>query len=84
VTNEPFTQTGKEILASEAPDLNKKAANKLPADIATQNYDENYQCTALIYEFLQPNSGPAKFVKHSGLLSSQHLQKILPFLEQLR
>jgi hypothetical protein len=84
VTNDAFTQTGKEFPASEAPDVQKKAANKLPADIASQNYDENYQCTALIYEFLQPNSGPAKFVKNSGLLASQHLQKILPFLEQLQ
>lgn len=82
VTNVPITQTGKEVSASQAGGLAPGGGNALPVDIKEQAYTPDYQCTAMIYEFLQPNSGQAQFVHSSSLQPSQHLQKILPFLEQ--
>jgi hypothetical protein len=82
VTKEAFTETDKEPSAREAANLHDKGLNRLPVDIRDQPFTDDYRCSALVYEFLQPNSGPAQFVRSSGLLASQHLQKILPALEQ--
>ncbi len=82
VTNKPFNETGKVVAASQAATLASGGSNSLPADVRDQPYGADYQCTALVYEFLQPNSGPAKFVNSSALLPSRHLQRILPTLEQ--
>jgi len=82
VTNKPFQETGKVVAPSEAATLASGGSNSLPSDVRDQAYGEDYQCTALVYEFLQPNSGPARFVNSSALLASRHLQKILPYLEQ--
>ena len=82
VTNKPFQETGKVVAASEAATLASGGSNSLPADVRDQPYGEDFQCNALVYEFLQPNSGPARFVNSSALLASRHLQKILPYLEQ--
>ena len=84
VSNEPFNETGKEIVPSQASKLVIAGSNVLPSNIREQSYDDSYQCTALVYEFLQPNSGQAVFVRNSGLLMSQHIQGILSSLEQSR
>jgi hypothetical protein len=82
VTNTLFNQTGKVVTSAQAARLAAGGSNALPPDIKEQPYAEDYRCTALVYEFLQPNSGQAKFVSSSSLLASQHLQKLLSFLEQ--
>ena len=82
VTDKPFTRSGKEVAASQAAKLSAKGSNSLPSDMRQQEYTENFQCSAFVYEFLQSNSGQAKFVVNSGLLASQHLQKILTNLQR--
>lgn len=81
VTKESFNREGKEISAAEGFHLVDKAADRLPNEVKEEPYTGDYQCTALVYEFVHPNSGQAQFVRSSGLLPSQHLQKILHALE---
>jgi hypothetical protein len=84
VTNQPFTQTGKEVSSEQAADLAAKGSNVLPASIGQAQYSNDYTCTALIYEFVQAGSDkPAEFAKRSSLPAQTHLQKskILSFLE---
>ncbi len=82
VTDKPFTRSGKEVAVSQAAKLSARGSNSLPSDMRQQEYNENFQCSAFVYEFLQSNSGQAKFIVNSGLLASQHLQKILANLQR--
>ena len=82
VSNQPFTRSGRVVNASEAAKLVIGGKNALPGDMREQAYTDQFQCSAFVYEFLQPNSGQAQFVVNSQLLASQHLQKILPYLQQ--
>ena len=76
VTRTPFNQTGKIVSRKDAMDWLWIGLNELPDSIGKLKYSKKYKCTALIYEFEQPNPGePAELKIPSHLQGRTHLVK---------
>lgn len=74
VNPEPFFQEKEQVLFEQVMEWLKSGLNKLPDTIAELEYNEDYACTALIYEFERssPEDEPALKLP-SGLTGKQHL-----------
>ncbi|MCK4785602.1 MAG: hypothetical protein KAV87_17745 [Desulfobacteraceae bacterium] len=76
VTSTPFYQTRRMVSRQEAMDWLGSGLNELPDSIGELEYSEKYTCTALIYEFEQPNPGePGELKIPSNLQGRTHLVK---------
>lgn len=76
VTSYPFSQTDIRVSREEAIDWMGRGFNDLPDSIGQLEYSEEYTCTALIYEFEQPNPGEPNELKiPSNLQGRTHLEK---------
>ncbi len=76
VTSTPFYQARRMVSRQEAMDWLGSGLNELPDSIGQLEYLEKYTCTALIYEFEQPNPGePGELKIPSNLLGRTHLVK---------
>lgn len=76
VTPYPFSQTDIRVSREEALDWLWGGLNELPDSIGQIEYSEEYTCTALIYEFEQPNPGELGELKIPGNLQGRtHLVK---------
>jgi len=76
VSPHPFSQTDVKVSNIEAMAWHSAGLNELPDGIGALEYSEKYKCTALIYEFEQPNPGePGKLKDPSNLQGRTHLEK---------
>jgi len=75
VTTTLITQSPKRIDSKEAEAWFSRGGNILPPAIALKPWTGNHNCTALIYEFAQPNPGvPADLTTGRGLQCRDHLK----------
>lgn len=88
VTPHPFVSADTNLSYSEAQGLVQNATQKLPSSILDITYTNEYECTVLIYEFIQPESKKQKVLLKlpSELTGKIHLQKagILAMIEKER
>ncbi len=84
VTSVPFSQSGRDVTKAEVEDWLSTGMNRLPPQLGKRPLKAEHECTVLIYEFLQDESGTATFIESSALTSRTHLEKsqIMGFLEQ--
>ena len=75
VTNVPFTSSGKNISRTDAIGWLDSGFNVLPEEIKRMNFTTTYECTALIYEFVKPESGDAYLRNPGSLTAADHLKK---------
>jgi len=76
VTPTPFYQARRMVSRQEAMDWLGSGLNELPHSIGQLEYSEEYKCTALIYEYEQPNPGePGELKIPSNLQGRTHLVK---------
>lgn len=75
VTPHPFTQSNVTITAAEAQAWISTGTNKLPEEVAKQDYSLRHDCTALIYEFKGSKVKKAEFVDPSEISAETHLVK---------
>lgn len=81
--DEFFSQhEGHTVDVEEANKLAIEGANRLPDWLGDTAYTDHHWCAALIYEFEKPSiDQPIDFKRNSSLTAEEHLQKILPYLE---
>lgn len=84
ITDDFFSQaSGKKVGSEEAASLAINGANRLPDEIGSIPFQDDYTCTALVYEFEKRFADqPAEFKENGSLLAERHLQKILPHLQR--
>ncbi|QDU09437.1 hypothetical protein [Gimesia aquarii] len=74
VTPVLFDQTNQEVNRDEAMAWLRSGLNNLPDDVGAQEYSQSHVCTALIYEFKQPEKGTDAELSVPGRLSGmEHL-----------
>ena len=75
VTDQPFTQARRELNREEAEELIRGGVDRLPSFIGEREYTQDFNCTAMIYEYEQTSSGrPARFRLPSALTGRTHLE----------
>lgn len=84
VSTDFFVQTsGKRVDVDQASRIAIEGANILPNEVGNLPYTDEYNCTALVYEFEKTFADrPAEFKENSSLIAEAHLQKILPYLQR--
>lgn len=76
VSPRPFSQADSEVSFSEAVSWLTDGLNKVPWSIGLREFTEEYSCTALIYEFIRPESEKKAYLKFPGYLTARrHLKK---------
>lgn len=76
VTSQPFTQGPQPLTSARAAALVGQGADRLPTSMAKKAISDSYGCTALIYEFRQPEMGlAARLDQPSELPGQTHLEK---------
>lgn len=82
ITNITFGQTEKSMTFTEAKKHLKRGHNSLPIEFQSVTFDENYSCTALIYEFDKFEFEEGVQVDYSQFLGHDHLirNNFLPVL----
>jgi hypothetical protein len=75
ITPHPFYQSEDTIGRDEAMKWLKGGLNRLPDSIAVQEYTKSFTTTALIYEFIKPESGDAVLSQPSKLDGREHVEK---------
>ncbi|WP_298862359.1 hypothetical protein [uncultured Gimesia sp.] len=74
VTPVLFDQTDQEVSRDEAMAWLRSGLNNLPDNVGAQEYTQSQVCTALIYEFKQPEKGTEAKLSESGQFSGiEHL-----------
>ena len=76
VTPHPFSQKKAEVSRDEAMDWLADGLNRLPTSIGDRELTNQYSCTALIYEFEQPEPKKPAALKRPGRLPGRtHLER---------
>lgn len=76
ITPHPLYQKERSVSRDEATAWLSEGSNKLPKSVHEQAYSNEYNCTALIYEFERPSYANEAHVKIPGRLSgTTHLLK---------
>lgn len=76
VTDRAFAATGDELTQREAADLLREGANRLPSYFRTMPYSEDYDVTALIYEFEKTGTvGQMRQLESGRLGARTHLNR---------
>lgn len=75
ITNHPFEQIDAKVSSDQATSWVKKGLNQLPKKIGDRDYTDDYNCTALIYEFETLGGGQSRFVEPSEITGRTHLEK---------
>lgn len=82
VTPVLFDQTDQEVNREEAMAWLRSGLNNLPDEVGAQEYSQSHVCTALIYEFKQPEKGTEAELSVPGRLSGiEHLTNAGLFAE---
>lgn len=75
VTSIPFSQTETQMKIDDAQRFLKKGYNSLPIDFQSIKFTEDYECTALIYEFDKMEFEEGIQIESSKHLAFEHLKK---------
>jgi hypothetical protein len=76
VTPVAFSKADALVTRDEAIRWLNKGANKLPPNLTAKRYTDQYDCTALVYEFAKPSSVQSATLRVPGALSvKEHLVK---------
>jgi hypothetical protein len=84
VTSIPFSQTESQMSISDAEKYLKKGYNSLPIEFRLIRFTNDYDCTALIYEFDKIEYEQGTLIEYSKSLGYEHLVKnnFLPILSK--
>lgn len=77
INDVPFSQTDKAVSRDEALGWLREGFNTLPLSVAVRPYSDQHRCTALVYEFEQPEAAKKTTVmKLPGRLTAKtHLER---------
>ncbi|RYY46207.1 MAG: carboxypeptidase-like regulatory domain-containing protein [Chitinophagaceae bacterium] len=75
VTDKEFKASGKKVKKDDAIKWLKDGMNTLPVTIGNKKFGNNYNCTALIYQYKKPESAQAALLNPSDTSADEQLRK---------